>query len=90
MLLPQEPDAFEQLPRSAPRSFEALLQVGVLELEPVEPFRCHPRGTRRRIDRLDSSLGLKRAPPEARKLVAEVTDELLELGERFFVRPFVV
>ncbi len=90
MLLSQEADTIEHLAGSAPRRLEAFLQVGILELEPVESFRSHTCGPGRGIDCLDPRLGLKRAPPETRKLIAEVSDKLLELGEGYFVRPFVV
>lgn len=90
MLLAEKPHPVEHLARARPGGLEAFLQVGVLHLELLHPLRSDPRGPRRGIYRLYTGLGLERTTPEPGELVAEMPHELLKLGERFFLRPFVV
>lgn len=90
MLLAEKPHPVKDLARARPGGLKAFLQVGVLHLELLHPLRRNPRSPRRGIYRLYTGLGLKRAAPERGELVTEMPHELLELGKRFFVRPFVV
>ncbi len=90
VLLAQESNPVEQLAGPASRRLQTLLQISILQLEPVKSLRGQPGSAGRRIDSLDSRLGLKRSSPEPRQLIAKVADELLELGKCLFVRPFVV
>jgi hypothetical protein len=84
VLLSQEPNAIEHLASSAAGFFEAQLQIRVLPLEFVDSFRARACGPRRRLERFDSRLGVKRATAERRELVTKVTNQLVEIGKRLF------
>jgi hypothetical protein len=90
MLLPKEPDPFQYLASTRPRGLEPLPKVRVLTLESLQALRGDPRRPSGSIDRLYPCLSLQRTPPEPRQLVAEVTHELLKLGECLVVRSFAV
>ena len=90
MLLPEKANAIEYLACSRPRRFEPLFQFGVFDLEPLHTLRADARPAGGCVDRLHSCLCLERAAAEARKLVSEVSDELLKLAERRCVRTFAV
>lgn len=90
MLLPKEAHSFQDLSRAAPGCLETLAEVRVLPLEFLEPFRSDLCRSRRSIDCLHSRFGLEGAPAESRQLIPKVPHELLEVGECFFFRTFVV
>ena len=90
MLLAKEAHSVKDLACPGARGLETLAQVGVLTLEHVEALGRHLGGPGRGVDRLYSRLCLESAPPEAGKLIPQVSNELLELLERSFVRTFAV
>jgi hypothetical protein len=90
MLLPQKTHAVQHLARSGTSRFEPLPEIRVFDLPPLDSFGIHARSSRRGIERLDAGFGLERPPPEGRKLVAKVPDELLQLLKSFELRTFAV
>jgi hypothetical protein len=90
VLLAEKSHAIQYLPRSGAGRFEPALEIGILLLETVHSFRIHSRPSGRRIDCLDACFRRKRATPESRKLIAEMSDELVQLLKRFDVRTFAV
>ena len=90
MLLSEKSHAIQYLPGSRAGRFEPSLEIGILLLETIHPFRIHSRPSGRRIDRLDAGFRRKSATPESRKLIAKMSDELIQLLKRFDVRTFAV
>jgi hypothetical protein len=84
VLLAKESNPVEHLPRATTRFLETDLEVGVLALELLDSLRTCARGAGRRLERFHSRFCVKSAPAERRELVTKVTDELVEVGERFF------
>jgi hypothetical protein len=90
MLLTKESHTIQYLPRSGAGGLEAPLQVGVFLLEPIHSFGIHFRAARSCIDRLHSRLGLLRATPERRELIAKMFYQLLQFFKRCDIRTFAV
>jgi hypothetical protein len=90
MLLAEESHTIQYLPRSSTCRFEAALQVGILFFEFVHSLRIHPRTTWCGIDCFHACFCLQGATPERRKLVSKMSNELIQLLERFYVRTFAV
>ena len=90
MLLAQETDTIENLARSGPRGFETLPEIRIFHLQTLHSLRIYSRAARRGFKCLHAGLGLKRAPPECRKLVSQMSYELLQLFKSFQLRTFAV
>ena len=90
MLLAEKSHALEYLPGPGPGGFESLPQVCILALELLQPLRGNACRASRCIDCLYTRLRLKRPATKSSELVTEVPHELLQLGECFFFRTFVV
>jgi hypothetical protein len=90
VLLAEKSHPVENLPGPGPGGLESLPQVGILALKLLQPLRGNARRASRRIDCLYTRLRLKRPATESSELVTEVPHELLQLGESFFFRTFVV
>ena len=90
MLLPEKANTIEYLARSRPRGLDALFQLGVFYLQFLHALGAYSRTARGCVNRFHSRLGLERTAAEARELVSQVSDELLELAERRCVRTFAV
>ena len=90
MLLAKESHAIQYLPGSGAGRLEPPLEVSVFLLEPVHSLGIHFRPARRGIDRLHSRLGLLRATPERRELIAKMFYQLLQFFKRCDVRTFAV
>jgi len=84
VLLSKEANAIEHLASFAASFFETQFQIGVLPLEFFDSFRARARCAWRRLERLDSSLSVKRAAAKRRELVTKVTNQLVEIGKRLF------
>lgn len=89
MLLAQEPDAIEHLPRACPGALEPLAEERILHLQLLHPLRVDA-STRSSFYRLHASFCAECAPAEASELVAKVSNQLLKLLKRFEVRTFAV
>lgn len=81
MLLPEESHPVENLLRARSCRLEALLQLRVLDFQPLDAFGVDPAPAGSRLERLYTTLGLERATTERCELVAKVTNELLKLRE---------
>jgi hypothetical protein len=90
VLLPEEPDTIEYLSRPRTCRIEPLSQVGVLPLEFFHSLGRDAPCSRRRVDCLHARFGLEGAASECRELVSQMPYQLLKLGQRSFVRTFVV
>jgi hypothetical protein len=77
VLLSQESHAIQYLPRSITGGFEAALEVGVFRFESFDSLRRHAGRTGRSFQRLHTRFCLKGSTTECRKLVTQMTDELL-------------
>jgi len=84
VLLPQEANTLEHLPRPAPRRVEPFRQESVLALELLYALRGDRARSAARVELLDLRFRLQRSAAETRELVTQMTHELLELGECFF------
>ncbi len=90
MLLAEKSHTIQYLPRSSSCRLETPLEVGILFFESVHSLRTHPRTSRCRVDCFDARFCLLSATPERRELVAKMSNELIQLLERFYVRTFAV
>lgn len=90
MLLAEKTNTVEDLTRARAGGVETLFQIRVLPLQPLDTLRVDPRSARRRLELLHPGFGLKCTTSERRELVAQVTDELLELLECLELRTFAV
>jgi len=90
VLLAEKSHTIQYLSRSGAGRFEPALEIGILLLQTIDPFRIHSRASGRRIDRFDPRFCGKRATPESRELIAEMSDQLVQLLKRFDVRTFAV
>ena len=90
MLLAKESNPVENLPRARTRCFEAFPELGVLELQPLDPFRSDLATAGCPVDCLHPRFGLKCAAAEAGQLVTEMVDEPLKLLKRLGVRTIAV
>jgi len=90
VLLPKKTNPVENLASSGTGQLEALPQLGILQLEPLDALWRELGPARRAIDGLHASFGLKRTTPKARQLLAQVSDKLLKLRKRFDFRTIAV
>ena len=88
MLLTQKSHTIQYLPRSSPCGLEAALEIGILLFQPVYSLGIDSRASGRRIDCLHTRFCLKCAASECRKLIAKMSNELVQLFECFDVRTF--
>lgn len=90
MLLAEKSHTIQYLPRSSPRGFQTALQVRIFLFQTIDPFRIYACASRRGIDRLDTRFCREGATPECGELIPQVSNELMQLLERFDVRTFAV
>jgi hypothetical protein len=90
VLLPEKSHTIQYLPGPGARGLETTLEVGVFLLEPIDSLRIHFRSPGSSIDRLHSRLGLLRATPKRRELVAKMFYKLLQFFKRCDIRTFAV
>jgi hypothetical protein len=90
VLLPQKPHAIQHLPRSGTSRFQPLLEIGVFDLQALDPLGVDAGTSRRRVERFHARLGLKRASPEGGELISKVPYEPLKLLKSFELRTFAV
>ena len=90
MLLAEKSHTIQYLPRPGACRLQAALEVRVFLLQTIYSFRIYPCAAGCGVDRLDARLGRECATPECRELIPEMSNELMQLLERFDVRTFAV
>ena len=90
MLLPQETHAIEYLASPGARGFEPTLEIGIFLLELLNSLGIQLGAPGGRVERLHTRLRMKRALPEGRELIPQMSHELVQLVKRFDVRSFAV
>jgi hypothetical protein len=90
MLLPEKPNAVENLPSAGSGSLETLAQLGVFELEALDALGSQLGSAGCSVDRLHSCLGMESAPPKTAQLLAKVSNQALQLFKRLCVRTIAV
>jgi len=90
MLLLEESHSIDHLLGSCPRRLEPTRQSSVFPLQKLDPLRRNHSFNSCGLQALETRLGLKRTPTKRGQLVTEMLHELLELGERGFLRSYAV
>jgi hypothetical protein len=90
MLLPQKPNAIENLPSACSRGLETLAQLRVFELEPLDALWSQLGSACGSVNGFHSCLGVQSATPKTAQLFAEVSNQALQLFKRLCVRTIAV